>query len=41
VEGGRGAGHDGGRVVFEGTPQDLVAQQPSVTGQYLARYVRK
>lgn len=38
---GPGAGHDGGRVVFEGTPQDLVAQQPSVTGQYLARYVRK
>ncbi|PFG30581.1 ATP-binding cassette domain-containing protein [Paramicrobacterium agarici] len=36
---GPGAGHDGGRVVFEGTPADLVAQKSTLTGQHLAEYV--
>ena len=36
---GPGAGHDGGRVVFEGTPAELVATQATLTGEYLARYV--
>jgi excinuclease ABC A subunit len=36
---GPGAGHDGGRVVFEGTPADLVASRSTLTGEYLARYV--
>ncbi|MCB9491713.1 MAG: excinuclease ABC subunit UvrA [Dehalococcoidia bacterium] len=36
---GPGAGHDGGRVVFEGTPADLVADRSTLTGQHLARYV--
>jgi excinuclease UvrABC ATPase subunit len=36
---GPGAGHDGGRVVFEGTPADLVAGRPTLTGQHLAQYV--
>ncbi|MGM7665896.1 ATP-binding cassette domain-containing protein [Microbacterium sp. A93] len=36
---GPGAGHDGGRVVFEGAPADLVAAKSTVTGEYLARYV--
>ena len=36
---GPGAGHDGGRVVFEGAPADLVADASTLTGQYLARYV--
>jgi excinuclease UvrABC ATPase subunit len=34
---GPGAGHDGGRVVFEGTPRDLVVCEASVTGQFLGR----
>jgi len=33
------AGHEGGRVVFEGTPADLVAARPTLTGQHLAEYV--
>lgn len=37
---GPGAGHDGGRVVFEGTPADLVAAGSTITGQHLAQYVR-
>ncbi|NNC13884.1 excinuclease ABC subunit UvrA [Planctomonas sp. JC2975] len=37
---GPGAGHDGGRVVFEGTPADLVAARATLTGQHLAEYVR-
>jgi excinuclease UvrABC ATPase subunit len=45
---GPGAGHDGGRIVFEGTPADLVAGRqgigrkgiPSLTGEHLAAYVR-
>jgi excinuclease ABC A subunit len=36
---GPGAGHDGGRVVFEGTPADLVATRATVTGEHLAAYV--
>jgi excinuclease UvrABC ATPase subunit len=36
---GPGAGHDGGRIVFEGTPADLVASRPTLTGQHLAAYV--
>jgi excinuclease UvrABC ATPase subunit len=36
---GPGAGHDGGRVVFEGTPADLVAGRSTVTGEHLAAYV--
>ncbi|HWG01257.1 MAG TPA: ATP-binding cassette domain-containing protein, partial [Trebonia sp.] len=36
---GPGAGHDGGRVVFEGTPADLVAGRSTLTGQHLAQYV--
>jgi excinuclease UvrABC ATPase subunit len=36
---GPGAGHDGGRVVFEGTPADLVASQATLTGKHLAAYV--
>jgi excinuclease UvrABC ATPase subunit len=38
---GPGAGHDGGRVVFEGTPADLVAARSTLTGQHLAEYVRR
>jgi excinuclease UvrABC ATPase subunit len=36
---GPGAGYDGGRIVFEGTPADLVAGRRSLTGEYLADYV--
>ncbi|MCR6032488.1 ATP-binding cassette domain-containing protein [Nocardioides sp. zg-579] len=36
---GPGAGHDGGRVVFEGTPAELVADRSTLTGQHLAAYV--
>ncbi|GAA0992591.1 ATP-binding cassette domain-containing protein [Subtercola frigoramans] len=36
---GPGAGHDGGRVVFEGTPADLVATPSTLTGEHLAAYV--
>ena len=36
---GPGAGHDGGRVVFEGTPADLVATAATLTGRYLTGYV--
>jgi excinuclease UvrABC ATPase subunit len=39
VDLGPGAGHDGGRVVFEGTPADLVAARSTLTGQHLADYV--
>ena len=43
VDLGPGAGHDGGRIVFEGTPADLVTQtragEPTVTGKHLAQYV--
>ena len=36
---GPGAGHDGGRVVFEGTPAELVASRATLTGEALAAYV--
>jgi excinuclease UvrABC ATPase subunit len=36
---GPGAGNDGGRVVFEGTPADLVAARSTLTGEHLADYV--
>ncbi len=36
---GPGAGHDGGRVVFEGLPADLVAARSTLTGDHLAAYV--
>ncbi|MEU2495013.1 excinuclease ABC subunit UvrA [Streptomyces sp. NPDC007883] len=36
---GPGAGHDGGRVVFEGTPAELVADRSTLTGEHLAQYV--
>jgi excinuclease UvrABC ATPase subunit len=36
---GPGAGHDGGRVVFEGTPADLVVARSTLTGEHLAAYV--
>ncbi|WP_088287971.1 excinuclease ABC subunit UvrA [Kineosporia sp. A_224] len=39
VDLGPGAGHDGGRVVFEGTPADLVTARSTLTGQHLAAYV--
>ncbi|MFI1831469.1 ATP-binding cassette domain-containing protein [Streptomyces sp. NPDC020412] len=39
VDLGPGAGHDGGRVVFEGTPAELVAARSTLTGEHLARYV--
>jgi excinuclease ABC A subunit len=36
---GPGAGHDGGRIVFEGTPADLLAGRSTLTGEHLAAYV--
>jgi excinuclease UvrABC ATPase subunit len=36
---GPGAGHDGGRIVFEGTPADLVGARSTLTGEHLASYV--
>lgn len=38
---GPGAGHDGGRIVFEGTPGELVAARSTLTGEHLAAYVGK
>lgn len=38
---GPGAGHDGGRVVFEGTPTELITDPSTVTGEHLAEYVAK
>ncbi len=38
---GPGAGHDGGRVVFEGTPAALVADRSTLTGRHLADYVAR
>jgi excinuclease UvrABC ATPase subunit len=37
---GPGAGHDGGRIVFEGTPADLVAKKATLTGKHLADRLR-
>jgi excinuclease UvrABC ATPase subunit len=39
VDLGPGAGHDGGQIVFEGTPADLVAARSTLTGKHLAAYV--
>ena len=39
VDLGPGAGHDGGRVVFEGTPAELVRRRSTLTGEHLAAYV--
>jgi excinuclease UvrABC ATPase subunit len=39
VDLGPGAGHDGGRIVFEGTPADLVASRSTLTGEHLASYI--
>jgi excinuclease ABC A subunit len=36
---GPGAGYDGGRIIFEGTPADLVAARSTLTGEHLAAYV--
>ncbi len=36
---GPGAGHDGGKIVFEGTPADLIAARSTLTGEHLADYV--
>ncbi|HVK23975.1 MAG TPA: excinuclease ABC subunit UvrA [Actinokineospora sp.] len=36
---GPGAGHDGGKIVFEGTPADLVAARSTLTGKHLATYI--
>ena len=36
---GPGAGRDGGKIVFEGTPADLIAARATLTGQHLAAYV--
>ncbi len=36
---GPGAGHDGGRIVFEGTPAELVAAKATLTGQHLAAFI--
>jgi excinuclease UvrABC ATPase subunit len=36
---GPGAGHDGGRIVFQGTPAELVAARSTLTGEHLATYV--
>ena len=38
IDVGPGAGHDGGRIVFEGTPTDLVAARSTLTGKHLAAY---
>jgi excinuclease UvrABC ATPase subunit len=38
---GPGAGHDGGRIVFEGAPADLIAEASTLTGQHLAALVGK
>lgn len=39
IDVGPGAGHDGGTIVFEGTPADLVAARSTITGEHLAAYV--
>ena len=39
IELGPGAGHDCGRIVFEGAPADLVAARSTLTGPHLAEYV--
>jgi len=39
IDVGPGAGHDGGRIVFEGTPADLAAARSTLTGEHLAAYI--
>jgi excinuclease UvrABC ATPase subunit len=39
VDLGPGAGHEGGRIVFEGRPADLVATRSTLTGEHLSDYV--
>src|SRR5690606_17239237 len=39
IDVGPGAGHEGGTIVFEGTPADLIAQKSTLTGEHLAAYV--
>jgi excinuclease UvrABC ATPase subunit len=39
IDMGPGAGHDGGRIIFEGAPTDLVAARSTLTGEHLAAYV--
>ncbi|MEP7020708.1 MAG: ATP-binding cassette domain-containing protein, partial [Pseudonocardiales bacterium] len=39
IDVGPGAGHDGGRIVFEGTPADLIAECRTLTGEHLAAYL--
>jgi excinuclease UvrABC ATPase subunit len=39
IDVGPGAGHDGGRIVFEGTPAQLVSDRRTLTGEHLARYI--
>ncbi len=41
VDLGPGAGHEGGRIVFEGTPAELVASRSTLTGKHLAAYIGK
>ena len=41
IDMGPGAGHEGGRVVFEGRPAQIVAQKNTLTGEHLAEYVSK
>ena len=36
---GPGAGHDGGRITFEGAPAELIADGSTLTGKHLAEYV--
>ena len=38
---GPGAGHDGGRIVFEGTPESMVTAGETLTAQHLAAYVAR
>lgn len=40
IDMGPGAGSNGGTVVFEGTPAELVKSKKTLTGNYLAEYVR-
>jgi excinuclease UvrABC ATPase subunit len=40
IDVGPGAGHDGGRIVFTGTPADLVESSPTLTAEHLREYVR-
>jgi excinuclease UvrABC ATPase subunit len=39
IDMGPGAGHDGGEVVFEGSPSDLVADATTLTGRHLREYL--